>query len=391
MSDAAEPLRVGIDGRVFEGPRTGIGRYVFEICRELDRVLPPQAEVFVYARRHVELPPVSSRWRLRVERNPVAARFPASVWLKTRAPSLIAEDALAAFWGTASLLPSLPASTRSVVTVYDLNYLVVPTTMPFSTWLTHRTYFARDVRRADVVVAISAGTASRLRERLGIATDVIVTPAVSAAFGPLAQGAASEVYERLGLRPPYLLAVGTREPRKNLSMLVDAFASARRAGLPPRVTLVLTGAAGWREGPLARAIRSLPKQSVRLLGYVSDDDLAVLYAGATAFVFPSRYEGYGMPVAEARACGAVIVAADVPELREAGGSDATYVAPTTSCLVAALLASARGDLPRAASPVARDGWRHGANAMAGILVSAPRAATPRAPAREAETTLAPRK
>jgi glycosyltransferase involved in cell wall biosynthesis len=117
---------------------------------------------------------------------------------------------------------------------------------------------------------------------------------------------------------PYVLSVSTREPRKNLPALVAAFSELRRRR--PELTLALAGLAGWER-------KKLDAEGVRLLGYVSDEELARLYRGAAAFVYPSRFEGFGIPVVEALASGVPVVASTHPSLDEACGDAALRADP----------------------------------------------------------------
>jgi glycosyltransferase involved in cell wall biosynthesis len=121
--------------------------------------------------------------------------------------------------------------------------------------------------------------------------------------------------------------VATHEPRKNLVRLLDAFEQMQAGGELQGYRLVLVGGSGWKNGELDARIKASP--AVVRTGYVDDAALPALYAHAEALVFASTYEGFGMPVLEARLCGTRIVTTDIPELREAGGDDAVYVQPST--------------------------------------------------------------
>src|SRR5205085_2607131 len=116
---------------------------------------------------------------------------------------------------------------------------------------------------------------------------------------------------------PYVLSVATREPRKNLNNLVEAFGVLKRQGHLLRHVLVLVGAPGW--GPELDALRGVKPSWLRELGYLRDEDMAALFARADVLVQPSIYEGFGMPAAEAAALGTRVLATDIPELREAAG------------------------------------------------------------------------
>jgi glycosyltransferase involved in cell wall biosynthesis len=173
----------------------------------------------------------------------------------------------------------------------------------------------------------------------------------------------------LGVRLPYFLTVGTVEPRKNLPALVRAFLSLKRGGrLSPEYALVIVGGRGWRGRQLHTLLAESVTQGVHWLGFIPDEDLAALYAGARAFVFPSLYEGFGIPVAEARACGARAVATDIPELREAGGSSGIYIEPTVvgiqEGMLRAVIASHESDTLECTPS-----WDEAANEMAQQFLS----------------------
>jgi glycosyltransferase involved in cell wall biosynthesis len=367
---AAAPLRVGIDGRAFSAPLTGISRYIREVCVALDGQLP-SAEFVIYSQGPCDPPVEDDRWRVSLEPASWARRLNSFVWFKARTLALCRRDRLAVYWANTGFVPRLPAELRVVASVYDLVYRIAPETMRRLSLLQYRAFFHRDLRRADAVVSLSQGTAKRLRAMLGIDVAGVAAPGVSGRFSPPAAGVLSRVLRRHGLERPYFIAVGTLEPRKNVGLLIDAFERWRDSGVQPDCELVLVGGAGWRDQQL-RARLSGTNVNVRPLGRVSDDDLAALYAGAIAFVFPSRYEGFGLPVLEARACGARIIASDTPEIREAGGRAATYVTPAVPSLANALSEAWRERHTQSGGdPSPLPSWRDAAAVLAASLQPTP--------------------
>lgn len=320
---------IGIDGRALQGSRTGVGRYVYELCRELDRLLP-NAIFFVYSLVPIEMPIRSERWVLRLDKSSLAKYMKPILWLKYRCGLLCKSDNLDVFWGAATFLPKLPRSVRTVVTVYDLNFKLVPETMSITHRWAFRLFFKSDVLHANLVTAISRASSDRLLGLFGRAADAIVYPAIDASFNPQSEKRVQEILSRHRISRPYLLAVATWEPRKNLELLIRTVLDMKKQGLLTEHKLVLVGGRGWKDQRLAAILAD--SDSIVPLGYVPDDHLAPLYSGADVFIFPSIYEGFGMPVAEASACGTKVVASDIPEIREAGGVGITYVTPSADGL-----------------------------------------------------------
>jgi Glycosyltransferase Family 4 len=175
-------LRIGIDGDALRAPLSGVGQYIFNLCRELDALLP-QASFIAYSRLPagaIQMP--SPNWQLRSE--PVAAfrRLPSFVWLKTRCRGMCRTDGLEVFWAGRTLHPELGDSVRTVSTVHDLNYLVVPETMQFQSRWSSQLWFRGDILSADCVLANSFGTAERIRTMIGAEVSEVVLPGVTPQF-----------------------------------------------------------------------------------------------------------------------------------------------------------------------------------------------------------------
>jgi glycosyltransferase involved in cell wall biosynthesis len=205
-----------------------------------------------------------------------------------------------------------------------------------------------------------------LRRHLGRVAEGVVVPGIGHEFRPAAREVVESCRKRYGLEAPYLLSVAAWEPRKNLALLTESFLDLKLQGHLPGHRLVLAGQEARRGmDDLRSLLRRDGGRDVVSLGYVPDADLPALYSGADALVLASSYEGFGMPVMEARACGTRVVATDIPELHEAGGDEATYVQPTRAGIREGILAALAGARPGSRSVLPT--WDRGAGILARTL------------------------
>lgn len=212
----------------------------------------------------------------------------------------------------------------SVVTVHDVSFLRYPEHAEQRNLRYLNAQIRLTVERADAVIADSAFSAAEIRELLNVPADRVFGVPLAAPFG-MTRPSPEEIVaaqEHLGLGRPYLLMVGTLEPRKNIAFLVAVFEALTEFD----GDLVLAGQRGWKYEHILERIRHSPRSKrIRHLDYVRDDLLPALYAGASAFVFPSVYEGFGLPPLEAMACGTPVVSSRGGSLPEILGDGAEYV------------------------------------------------------------------
>jgi glycosyltransferase involved in cell wall biosynthesis len=251
------------------------------------------------------------------------------VWEQLALPAELRRQRADVFHSPVNVLPHrLPCA--SVVTVHDLAFVHYPQYFRPARRFYQRVFTQRSVRSATVVIAVSESTKRDLVERFGAAEERVrvVYPAIDPDFRPVRDPAALAAFRaHHGLPERYLLFLGTIEPRKNLLTLLDAYARLRAAS-PDTPRLVIAGAKGWYYQAVFERARALDLEPhITFAGYVVREEQPLWYAGAELFVYPSLYEGFGLPVAEALACGTPVITSSVSSLPEAGGSVAIQIAP----------------------------------------------------------------
>ncbi len=318
-----EPLRVVMDDRPLRRTLTGIGHYIAQLLAEMERMPDVVVEPFVFThlsrtgwdpRRAVrdggsDVGGGRKPWWLR---KLIQTGYGVAFRHKTRGYDLYHEP------------NHVPVRTRrpTITTIHDLSVLIHPDWHPQDRVRWYADAFAHGLRQARRFITISEFTRREMVTRLGIDPERIdVTPlAARAVFAPCDDATVRAALEEFRLPRRFLLFVGTLEPRKNLPGLLDAYA-ALPEDLRSACPLAIVGAWGWKAGALRARIEALgvPADQVRLLGYVSDEQLAALYTACRALAWPTYYEGFGLPPLEAMACGAPAIVSDVASLPEVLG------------------------------------------------------------------------
>jgi glycosyltransferase involved in cell wall biosynthesis len=266
------------------------------------------------------------------------------------------------FHSPVNVLPGrLPCA--SVLTVLDLAFMRYPQYFRPSRRYYQRTMTRRSAHAASLIAAISEATKRDVIDYMHIPPEriAVIPPAITSDFHPIADAQLLAAFRAKHQLPErYLLYLGTLEPRKNLERLIEAYARRRAtdARTPP---LVIAGAKGWYYQSLferARALRA--DDAITFVGYVSREEQPLWYAGATVFIYPSLYEGFGLPVLEALACGTPTITSNVSSLPEAAGPVAIQVGPTdTDALAAAIGALLQDDEARSRMAVEGPRWAAG--------------------------------
>lgn len=337
-------MRIGIDYTAAINQSAGIGRFVRNIVRSLAKIDRHNEYVLVYAApnpgRTADVPvatnvtPRQLRFQERVLN---------TVWHRLHLPVPIdlATGPVDIFHAPDFVLPPVRHGV-TMITVHDLAFLIHPECAhPHLRVFLERAVPA-SVQRADYVIADSENTRNDVVCLVDASPErVFVVPGgVDPVFGPAPEEQVAEARRTYRLDRPYVFAVGLIEPRKNFPRLIEAYARFRvRTGLPHQ--LVIAGGSGWLSEQTFRQAEACGfPGDVRFTGYVPDADLAALYTGAEVFAYPSLYEGFGLPVLEAMACGVAVVCSNSSSFPEFATDAAILVPPTDPDAIADALETA---------------------------------------------------
>ena len=321
MANNKRILRIGVDVSMLSEQPTGIGRYTYEI---LSRAVSMGHEWFLYSHR----PLAVGNWmhkNVHLRTGHIPKRMLRMLWLQTAVPVMAARDKVDVFWSPAHRLPSmLPRRVARVVTIHDLVWKYAGETMrPFSRWL-DATLMPEAVRIADRVITVSTNTAKDVLSEMPYAEGKLHH--IPLGVSNLSQAARFSSLKEIGLDAPYFLFVGTLEPRKNLSGLIEAY-SRLPVELKSCALLAIAGGKGWGDDIAAVAGKFGVRDRIRVLGYVSDEQLATLYEHAMFLAMPSFYEGFGLPLLEAMSRGTPVLTSNCASMPEIAGDAGLLVDP----------------------------------------------------------------
>ena len=320
-------MRIGIDVTPLAGQRTGVGRYTHYLLQHLAAHADADT-LHGLSTGTVKLDARDRQLLTEHKHLPLPTRVMYALWNATRLPRA---DALLGgvdvYHATNYFLPPL-ASARSVVTIHDLAFLRNPEWGSPKIIKTFSQGVQRFAQQASAVAACSEATKKDIVELLEIDADKVsvIYEAADETFTSVDRDAARDDLARLyGIAAPILLFVGTIEPRKNIEGLLRAFAQVHKE-IPHQ--LVLVGKHGWGPATVPEMADRLGiRERVLPIGFVSHEELIKFYSASNAFVFPSFYEGFGLPVLEAMRCGAPVITSNVSSLPEVAGDAAEYVDP----------------------------------------------------------------
>jgi len=320
-------MKIGIDAHMVGRRATGNETYVVNLARALARVDGGEHDYTLYVDPQAAAgPPVVPDARFR--QRPLRPRMPL-VRIPVSLPLEIGRRPVDVLHLQYNLPPFLPRCAR-VLAVHDISYEHFPECFRLRERLRNKIWVRASARRAETVIAISEYAKRDLVQTYGIDPERVVVTLLAAdpEFRPPERRTETqEVRRRYEIDGPYLLYVGNIQPRKNLKRLIQAYGQLLAAG-ETQHRLVIVGQKAWLYSDVfEEARRAGLSEQITFTGYVPQEDLRHLYAGAGAFVFPSLFEGFGLPVLEAMACGAPVITSRTSSLPEVAGDAALYIDP----------------------------------------------------------------
>ena len=340
-------MRIAFDGTTLTAGRTGVGYYTEHLLQHLAQEVESTGdELIVISNQPIDTARPLPR-HVRVHQR---SYFPLRIgWMQFLAARVLDDVRADVSHFTNGMVP-LGAGSARVVTIHDMSLRLFPKCHPARRLIINRPLLAVAARVADAVVTVSHSARRDLLRFHKLPADrvTVVHEAAGPGFEPIADRARrARIRMRYGLPERFVLYVGAIEPRKNLPGLMEAFAIARSHGIPHE--LVCVGPYGWSSRDLYDHVDRLGlRRVVHFTGYVPVEDLPVIYNLGELFVFPSLYEGFGLPVIEAMACGTPVITANTSSLQEIAEGAAETVDPQDAAGLADLIVAVASNVDRRA-------------------------------------------
>ncbi|RXE55921.1 glycosyl transferase family 1 [Methanoculleus taiwanensis] len=321
-------MRVGIIADRLDRPLTGIGNYVQNILHEFSQMSTNIAFNTIRYKKSEEFDNINEI----ILANPFEglmkkSYYPWHLYMQLSLRMKPVDLDVLHCPESASIFTQIP-DTKKIITVYDTTPVLFPETFTKGTLLRYKILFSKSISSSDMVISISNSTKQDLIRYFHVPEDKITVIHLAAddCYQVLPHSAIQIFRDRYKLDYPFILYVGTLEPRKNLSTVIKAFYQLKKEGLKHK--LVIAGGKGWKYNTIFQLVSDLNlEKDVCFTGYVPKNDLPALYNAADVFVYPSLYEGFGLPPLEAMACGCPVITSNTSSLPEVVGDAGIMINP----------------------------------------------------------------
>ncbi len=321
-------VKIGLDAVPLNQLNGGIGYYIFHL---LDALIPlhPRWIFFLYAFSSEGDIAYFKKYPNVVIRALSFGRISHTLWSQSTLPFALRADKIDVFWGTTQSIPLLQCKKiKKILLLYDFVFHFFPQTVSSLKCIFFKKFTRAMLEKADLISSISQATADKLFALHAKRSDVILHPPLKPSIQFYPQEIAEKFLSSFGLEyKQYLLTIGTLEPRKNFSGLIDNYLNVLKKQ-PALFPLAIVGGGGWKNAAIVEKLKKAQAEypdKIKLLGSVSDNTLSYFLSGARYYICFSHYEGYGMPLAEARYCRTPIICFDQPEMREAAENDGIFL------------------------------------------------------------------
>lgn len=317
-------MHVGIDCRTIVGNMAGLGRYVNGLVDHLLLLNESGHDYTLYFHRG---DPRLSKWQQQTKQFVLKAPL-TNWWTHITLPLHLLHYPVDICHFPNFIAPIL-VNCKTIITIHDLNFLLFPKNFTLRTYIALASQVRMSANKADAIMVDSESTKADVMRLLRVPEEklTVVYPGIHSRFQRITDVTVVNAVKHKYNLEDYILCVGSLAPQKNLNRLIRAFAKYKKQ-VNNNYKLAVVGGQAWKYSSIFDEIRQLNiEESIVFTGYVPDEDLPLLYSGATAFIYPSLYEGFGFPVLEAMACGVPTITSNVSSLLEVGGNAVLFIDP----------------------------------------------------------------
>ena len=327
-------MKIGFDISAQSLPRSGMGQYQYHLLKHLLEIDQKNfyhlyAFNFRNRKRFKEIKFPAKNYKIQIL--PIPQRLIILWWMMMRRPLFNRLIKKCDVYHLSEICIPPVKKAKTVAFIHDLTTILFPQHHKKSNIFLHSRRF-KAIRKVDAILTNSESTKKDIVEHLKIKPDKIFVTHLGAdeRFRLMKESEVIPVLKKYKLKKPYILFVGTLEPRKNVKTLIQAFNQLKQSHRIPH-QFVLAGQKGWLYKSIFKAIESSPyKSDIQYTDYVKDTDLPALMNGAEVFVYPSFYEGFGLPVLEAMQCGVPVITSNISSMPEVGGGASLYINPESA-------------------------------------------------------------